>query len=92
VDLEALPSGSELPVAILGQDPRSATTGKGQAVIERAIGAWSGWINRLLSEDDPQPLYDLYSERRSSYQSYVEQYYDGSWDKALQTWWTEHLG
>lgn len=91
VDLEALPSGSELPVAILGQDPRSATTGKGQAVIERAIGAWSGWINRLLSEDDPQPLYDLYSERRSSYQSYVEQYYDGSWDKALQTWWTEHL-
>ncbi len=92
VDLEALPSGSELPVAILGQDPRSATTGKGQAVIERAIGAWSGWIERLLSEDDPQPLYDLYSERRSSYQSYVEQYYDGSWDKALQTWWTEHLG
>ncbi len=89
VDLEALPSGSELPVAILGRDPRSATADKGQAVIDRAIEAWSGWIQRLLSEDDPQRLYDLYSERRSSYQSYVEQYYDGSWEKALQAWWAD---
>lgn len=93
VDLEALPSGSNSPaskVAILGQDPRSATEDKGQAVIDRAIEAWSGWIERLLSEDDPQPLYDLYSERRASYQSYVEQYYDGSWEEALQAWWAEH--
>ena len=92
VDLEALPSGSKLPVAILGRDPRSATADKGQAVIDQAIGAWSGWIERLLSEDDSQPLYDLYSERRSNYRSYVKRYFDGSWEKALQTWWAEHSG
>jgi creatinine amidohydrolase len=95
VDLTALPHDSDLSardVAVLGPDPRSATEAKGREILGQALEAWSGWIERLLAENDPQPLYDLYAERRSSYQGYVDQYYDGSWEKALDTWWAEHTG
>ncbi|MEE9215959.1 MAG: creatininase family protein [Anaerolineales bacterium] len=95
VDLKALPPETELSakdVAVLGPDPRSATAAKGREILGKALEAWSDWIERLLSEDDPQPLYDLYSERRSSYQGYVDQYYDGSWEKALESWWAERSG
>ncbi len=95
VDLKALPPESDLlarDVAVLGPDPRSATEAKGHEILGQALEAWSGWIERLLAEDDPQPLFDLYAERRSSYQGYVDQYYDGSWKKALDTWWAEHTG
>lgn len=95
VDLNALRPEIELSageVAVLGQDPRAATAEKGQAVMKRAIEAWAGWIERLQASDDPQPLYDLYSARRSTYQGYIDRYYEGSWDRALQAWWADHSG
>jgi creatinine amidohydrolase len=95
VDLDSLPPGALPPInqaAILGLDPREATPEKGQAVIERALQSWSHWIERLLADPDPEPLLELYAERRAGYQKYVDKYFNGSWESAILTWWDERSG
>lgn len=95
VELQAIPDGPLPPtgeIAVLGQDPRRATAERGRQVLDRALDAWAGWIERLLGGRGPAPLYALYGERRAAYQSYVDQYYRGSWEEALQAWWDERAG
>lgn len=93
VDLEALPPG-HLPgahqVAVLGEDPRRASAQQGQAVLERALRVWSEWIDRLLQTEDRASLLELYRGRRAAYQAYVDRYYQGSWEQAIQSWWDQY--
>jgi creatinine amidohydrolase len=93
VDLTALPSGPLPPahlVAVLGQDPRAATAEQGQQLIDRGLESWETWIHQLLSEGSPEALYALYAERHTAYREYVQRYYHGSWEAAIQAWWQEH--
>jgi creatinine amidohydrolase len=94
VDLDALPRGPLPPahrVAVLGQDPREATAEQGQHLMDRGLESWESWMQRLLREGSPDPLYALYAERQAAYQDYVQRYYRGSWEAAIQAWWQEHL-
>jgi creatinine amidohydrolase len=92
VDLEALPEGPLPPpdkVAVLGKDPRGATPEEGRDLFERGLKAWQDWIQRLLRDGDPKPLFRLYADRRAVYQDYVKRYFRGSWEAAIQAWWNE---
>lgn len=92
VKLDALPRGRLPPpsqAAVLGEDPRKASAEQGQAIIRRALEAWSGWIDRLIRGDNHEALFELYAERRAGYQDYLDQYFAGSWDDAIQAWWQE---
>ncbi len=95
VDLSVLPEGS-LPgadqVAVLGEDPRRASAEQGRAIVERALQAWSAWIGRLMGGQALGALHELYSARRASYQAYVDRYYQGSWEAAIEAWWKERAG
>jgi creatinine amidohydrolase len=95
VDLTALPPGS-LPsagqVAVLGDDPRKASAEQGREVVERAVQAWATWIERLLAGQALGALHDLYSARIVSYQAYLDRYYQGSWEAAIEAWWKERSG
>jgi creatinine amidohydrolase len=95
VDLTALPPGS-LPsagqVAVLGDDPRKASSEQGREVVERALQAWATWIERLLGGQALGALHDLYSARIASYQAYLDRYYQGSWEAAIEAWWKERNG
>jgi hypothetical protein len=77
-------------VAVLGQDPRAATAEQGQQLIDRGLESWETWIHQLLSEGSPEALYALYTERHTAYREYVQRYYHGSWEAAIQAWWQEH--
>jgi len=93
VDLDALPPGPIPPageVAVLGQDPRSATADEGRDLIERGLQSWEAWMKRLVSEGSPDPLYALYAARQAAYRDYVDRFYRGSWEAAIQAWWKEH--
>jgi creatinine amidohydrolase len=95
VDLHALGEGALPPAAesaVLGDDPRQASADQGEALLERALAAWSGWMELLLATRDPAPLYQLYGERREAYREYVQRYYQGSWEEAIQAWWRERTG
>jgi hypothetical protein len=95
VDLELLGKDALPPPAqsaVLGEDPRAASAEQGEAILQQALAAWAGWMERLLRTADPSPLYELYAERRAAYQSYVEQYFQGSWEAAIQAWWRERTG
>ncbi len=95
VDLEALGEGA-LPSLrdnpVLGSDPRLASAEEGADLLERGLQAWAGWVERLRG---PEPglaaLRGLYERRRATYQGYVRNYFRGSWDEAIQAWWTEAL-
>lgn len=73
--------------AVLGHDPRQASAAEGERLFARGLETWNDWIKRMLESDEPGPLIDLYERRRRSYQSYVDRYYDGSWEAAIQAWW-----
>jgi hypothetical protein len=59
--------------------------------MDRGLESWESWMQRLLREGSPDPLYALYAERQAAYQDYVQRYYRGSWEAAIQAWWQEHL-
>ncbi|HLF37020.1 MAG TPA: creatininase family protein, partial [Anaerolineales bacterium] len=95
VDLTALPSGSLPPagqVAVLGDDPRKGSPEQGRAIVERALQSWEAWIERLLGGQALEALHDLYSARTASYQAYLDRYYQGSWEAAIEAWWKERTG
>jgi len=95
VDLAALPPGSLPPVrevAVLGDDPRKASAVQGRAIVERGLQAWETWIERLLGGQARDALHDLYSGRMASYQAYLDRYYHGSWEAAIEAWWKERAG
>ncbi len=95
VDLTTLPPGSLPPagqVAVLGDDPRKASAEQGREVVERALQAWVTWIQRLLGGQALAALHDLYSARMASYQAYLDRYYQGSWEAAIEAWWKERSG
>jgi hypothetical protein len=95
VDLTALPLGSLPPagqVAVLGDDPRKASSEQGREVVERALQAWATWIERLLGGQALGALHDLYSARIASYQAYLDRYYQGSWEAAIEAWWKVRSG
>jgi hypothetical protein len=92
VDLNAIPSGPLPPVeevAVLGDDPRAATVEEGDQIIRRALEAWTRWIETLLEQGDPGPLYQLYADRRAGYQDFVDRYYQDSWEAAIEAWWKD---
>jgi creatinine amidohydrolase len=74
-------------VAVLGADPREARPEEGAAVTASALNAWAGWIERLLHDRDPQPLFEFYERRRAAYDDYVRRFYSGSWEEAIRKWW-----
>lgn len=92
VDLEAIdPSalGDPHRSAVLGDDPRQASSEEGARIVERGLSKWVGWIERLLQTNDSSPLIELYQRRRASYQPYVDRYFDGSWEEAIRAWWEQ---
>lgn len=95
VDLNQLGDGP-LPAleqsAVLGEDPRRASAEEGEQMLQRGLDAWRDWIGRLQSAGAPDELFALYQRRRESYQSYVDRYYDGSWQAAIEAWWQDATG
>lgn len=95
VELTAVPAGPHPPVsqsAVLGEDPRVASAEQGRQVLERALKAWETWIDRLLRDNDVKALHQLYSSRQASYRTYMDRYFTGSWEAAIEAWWAEHTG
>ncbi|HLF26809.1 MAG TPA: creatininase family protein [Anaerolineae bacterium] len=76
-------------VAVLGDDPRLARPEDGAAVTVEALNAWAAWIEQSLNERNQAPLFKLYEERIAAYADYVQRYYAGSWEEAIQKWWAE---
>lgn len=88
VHLEKFPGmlGSK-QVAVLGADPRQANREEGEALLREALSRWTQWIERWFHEGKQQPLRDFYEERLKAYEEYVQRYFSGSWEEAIQQWW-----
>jgi creatinine amidohydrolase len=92
VDLDALGDAplTSADSAVLGRDPRgTATASLGEKTLELAVERISKAVEELLTNRDPAPLHAFYERRRALYRSYVEKYYRGSFEEAIQTWWQE---
>ena len=74
-------------VAVLGDDPRLATPEDGEAITNEALSAWAQWIDRMLRDRDQRPLFDWYAQCMAAYQDYLNRFYSGSWEEAIQKWW-----
>jgi creatinine amidohydrolase len=93
IDLDALGPGPLHPAtsAVLGDDPRRATPGQGEAALALATERIAVGVAALLSHGSPEILRELYARRRATYQHYVERYFQGSWEEAINAWWHEKV-
>lgn len=71
--------------AVLGEDPRLGTAEEGTLLFERGLDAWSAWWR----DATPAALEETYKRRFDELQPYVDAYYEGSWEEAIQKWWAE---
>ena len=69
---------------VLGDDPRNASAEDGAALIEQGLDGWIAWM-----QSDRTTLGRWYGGRFDVYESYVENYYEGSWEDAIKKWWAE---
>jgi creatinine amidohydrolase len=79
--------GAEL--GVLGDDPRSATASQGESALRLATERITLSVRAVLAHGGHDILRELYMRRRSAYQEYVDQYFHGSWDDAIERWWDE---
>lgn len=87
VDVDDAPDAPE-QTAVLGEDPRpTATPATGEAIVTRALDEWTAALESLTVEW----LGDFYVRRRTEYEDWLAEYFDGDWEAALQTWWERHL-
>jgi creatinine amidohydrolase len=90
VDLSGLPDHPKpMDHAVLGEDPREASAEEGERLMQQALGAWHGWLNRAASAQGDAWLRQHYATRRQAYARYVDRYYRESWEQALRDWWRE---
>ncbi|MEM8533861.1 MAG: creatininase family protein [Chloroflexota bacterium] len=75
--------------AILGKDPHLATPQQGESALRLATERIIASAQQLLYKGNAQMLHELYSRRRARYRTYVEQYFRGSWEEAIQAWWNK---
>ncbi len=75
--------------AVLGDDPRRATAGQGDSALRLATERLAVGIRSLMQHGGPSVLRELYARRRAHYQPYVDRYFQGSWEEAVQAWWED---
>lgn len=91
IDLQLLAPAPLDPAtsAVVGDDPRRATAGQGESALKLATERLAVVVQSLMQHGGPSVLRELYARRRASYQNYVERYFRGSWEAALEAWWEE---
>jgi creatinine amidohydrolase len=84
VDLTQLPETLDPKEdAVLGDHPRRATAEEGHRLFQQGLTAWTSWL-----ESDPETLRAWYGRAFDRYQPYIDAYYEGSWEEAVQKWWS----
>jgi len=75
---------------VLGADPRpSATPALGAATLAEAAAAWAAWVDDLLASGDSERVRRFHAARRAALQPYVDRYFQGDWQAAIQAWWRD---
>lgn len=76
-------------MGVLGADPRSATAPQGEAALRLATERIALSVDALQGLDGADILRELYARRRTFSQAYVDRYFRGSWEDAIEAWWGE---
>lgn len=75
---------------VLGADPRpSATLALGAATLAEAATTWAAWVRDLLATPDAERVRHFHAARRAALQPYVDRYYRGDWQAAIDAWWRD---
>lgn len=76
------PSKTSRETALLGKDPREATAEVGADTLAKGLAAWEAWMGC-----DEASLRAHYADSEAAMSGYVERFYTGSWEEAIQKWW-----
>lgn len=86
VDVSHLPNAvTPAQHAVLGEHPATATAPAGEAVLRRALEAWSTWLDVATR----QSLFATYEERLEALRGYRDRYFRDSWEQAILAWWAD---
>ncbi len=76
---------------VLGNNPRSATAGQGEAAFRLATERIVLAVQALTGRAGQEIVRELYVRRRATYAEYVSRYFQGSWEAAVDDWWREKI-
>ena len=76
---------------IIGDNPLLATVGQGESALRLATERLAVSIHALLDQDSQTILNELYHRRRNFYNSYVNDFFRGSWEESAAAWWRQSL-
>ncbi len=68
--------------AVLGAHPGQGSSQEGRELTEAALELWKEWL-----DSDRPSLHAHYGQAFDRYQSYVDQFGEGSWEQAIVAWW-----
>ena len=83
VQLDNLSSTDTESTAVLGEAPQLASAEEGVKLFSLAIETWKHW----LATSSRGELIPHYRTVFDNYEPYVEAFYKGSWEDAIQAWW-----
>lgn len=72
--------------AVLGRDPRVPIDNELRTYYQ-AIRRWAEWKAWCQLTEGRDLVGAFYARRRETYRSYVERFYQGDWEKAIEAWW-----
>lgn len=76
---------------VLGDNPRSATAGQGEAALRLATERITLAVRALQGRGGQDIVRELYARRRAVHAEYIARYYQGSWEAAVDDWWREKI-
>jgi creatinine amidohydrolase len=75
---------------VIGENPHTATAGQGESALRLATERITLAIRALHERGGEEIVRELYTRRRELYAEYVQQYFRGSWEDAIDDWWREN--
>ncbi len=85
LELRPLEYGSPHNSAVLGEAPELGTAEEGEALLEAGLNSWCAWLEEASAES----LNNHYKSVFDRYATYVRSYYRGSWEDAIEEWWSK---
>lgn len=92
VRLDRLAKGGAAETAVLGESPGGSSAEEGESLLVEAFGQWEALLREVLSTGDTSVLRDFTTRRVSANDAYVERFYRGSWEDAIERWWRDRAG
>ncbi len=87
--LDRVPPHAGPQNGVLGDSPVLASAAEGDELLSSGLDTWEFAVKGFLESNDPSRVLAFYERRLAANQTYIDQWFRGSWEDAIRRWWTD---